>query len=194
MDTTTNDAVERAVQAACAEAGWDWEPEPGVMSPADAMRPIIVAALSVVMPHPAASQWQSATFYGKPDGGWVPSPEDMEIAIDSVITAHPAVKHEDSQEADDNYGDLLNELVVAAAAAFKAPTTHEVRAWATWVPATTVDMKISVRAEAGFDRWLAERDAQVAAVALRDVAERVNCRDDYELIVECADRIAGGLT
>lgn len=39
---------------------------------------------------------------------------DMEIAIDAIITAHPALVVEDSQEADDDYGDLLNALVDAA--------------------------------------------------------------------------------
>lgn len=40
------DYLERATLAACAEAGWDWAPEEHVPSPADAMRPIVAAALA----------------------------------------------------------------------------------------------------------------------------------------------------
>jgi hypothetical protein len=51
------------------------------------------------------------------------------------------------------------------------PTTAEIRNWATYVPDTSIGMHVSEQDAAAFDRWLAAHDREVAAKALRDVAD-----------------------
>jgi hypothetical protein len=127
-----DDAVERAVLAACAEAGWDWEAEPGVPTPMEAMRPIVVAALSLVMPHPAESQWQSATFYGEPNGGWVISPEESRARVEAFIASWASQSHAPDRiaftpaEADGGDGVVLTlrDLRAALAAARAGEAEH----------------------------------------------------------------------
>ena len=43
-----------------------------------------------------------------------------------------------------------------------------------------------------FDRWLAVEIRKAKAEALREAAPDLNCRDDYELLRDSADRIERG--
>lgn len=55
----------------------------------------------------------------------------------------------------------------------RIPTTEDIRNWATWVPDTTVGMKVSQQAEVEFDAWLAAHDREVEARVLREAADAV---------------------